>query len=47
LFRKQDEVTGIRDYGELGVGNEPKGLQCVFRTDKIMISHGDQNWRFG
>ena len=37
-FRKQGEVAGIRNYGELGVGDELQGLNGVLNADKIVIS---------
>ena len=46
LFRKQDEVAGGRDHGELGVGDELESLKGVFKADKIVISEGDENRRF-
>jgi hypothetical protein len=45
-FRKQGEVAGIRDHGELGVGDELEGLNGVYKTDKIVISQDDKNRRF-
>jgi len=45
LFRKQDEVAGGRDHGELGVGDELDGLNGVLKADKIIISEKDENRR--
>ena len=45
LFRKQGEVAGIRDHGELGVGDELQGLNGVFNADKIVISQSDEKRR--
>src|SRR5208283_5716184 len=46
LFRKQGEVAGVRDHGELGVGDELEGRNGVFQADKIVISQDDKNRRF-
>src|SRR6201987_6232371 len=37
-FRVQDEVTHVRDYGDLGVRNELDGFHGVLNADKIVIS---------
>jgi hypothetical protein len=41
LFPKQGEMAGIRDHGELGVGDELQGLKDMFKAHKIVISEGD------
>src|SRR5512144_2342664 len=46
LFRKQNEVAGIRDHGEFGVGDSLKGLDGVFNADKIVISDDNENRGF-
>ncbi len=45
-FGKQGEVTGIRDHREFSVGDELKGINCVFKADKIVISQDDKKGRF-
>jgi hypothetical protein len=44
-FRMQDEVAGIRDHGELCIGNEPKRLNRMLKANKIVISDGDKDVR--
>src|SRR5690348_2346727 len=40
-FRKQGEVAGGRDYGELGGRDELDSLNGVLNADKIVISEND------